>query len=459
MIVTKRTLPRRTFLRGVGACLALPLLDAMVPAFTAVAKSAAAPVRRIGFIYTPNGFIREYWTPDVVGTNFDFKPSLKALEPFRDRVAVVSGLANLQAEAMGSPPGPHSRASAAWITGTHAKFTEGADVRAGVSADQIAARVLGQETVLPSLELATEQNEQMVGNCEAGYSCIYQNTVSWRDETTPIPMEVHPRVVFQRLFGDGTTPEEQRRYLQTSRSILDSVTGRIAELKKSLGTTDQRRLAQYLESVRDIETRIERAESQTADPSLELPGRPADIPQNFDDHVKLMFDLQVAAYQADVTRVITFQLGRELSPRTYPNVGVTGQHHATSHHGNNQEKIDDVAKIDAYHSQLVAYYLEKLQATPAGDGGSLQDNIILLFGSGLGNPNPHAIVDLANVVIGGGGGTLKGNRHIDYPVNDFVPQANLMVTLLGKAGVPVESLGDSTGELRELGHPEGLSDV
>ena len=459
MIVTKRVLPRRTFLRGVGATLALPLLDAMVPAFTAVAKSAAAPVRRLGFIYTPNGFIREYWTPDIVGNNFDFKPSLKALEPFREHMTVISGLANLQAEAMGSPPGPHSRASAAWITGTHAKFTEGADVQAGVSADQIAARVLGQETVLPSLELATEQNEQMVGNCEAGYSCIYQNTVAWRDSNTPIPMEVHPRVVFQRMFGDGATPEEQRGYLETSASILDSVTGRIAELKKSLGAGDQRRLAQYLESVRDIEARIQRAETQTQDPSLALPDRPADIPQEFEDHAKLMFDLQVAAYQADVTRVITFQLGRELSPRTYPTVGVAGQHHATSHHGNNQEKIDDVAKIDAYHAQLVAYYVEKLHSTPDGDGGTLLDSIALLFGSGLGNPNPHAIVDLANVVIGGAGGSLEGNQHIAYPVNDFVPEANLMVTLLGKVGVPLETLGDSTGELRELGHPDGLSGV
>ena len=261
------------------------------------------------------------------------------------------------------------------------------------------------------------------------------------------------------MFGDGATPEERRQHLETSASILDSVTGRIEELKQSLGAADQRRLAQYLESVRDIEVRIQRAESQTDDPSLALPDRPADMPQAFEDHAKLMFDLQLATYQADVTRVITFQLGRELSPRTYPTIGVSGQHHATSHHGNNQEKIDDVAKIDAYHAQLVAYYVDKLRATPDGDGGTLLDSIALLFGSGLGNPNPHAIVDLANVVIGGGGGTLKGNQHIDYPVNDFVPEANLMVTLLGKVGVPLETLGDSTGELKGMGHPDGLSGV
>ena len=318
MIVTRLALPRRTFLRGVGVSLTLPLLDAMVPAFTAVAKSAAAPIRRLGFIYTPNGFIREYWTPGSVGEQFDLTPSLKPLEPFRNKLVVVSGLANLQAEAMGSPPGPHSRASAAWITGTHAKFTEGADVRAGVSADQIAADVLGQQTVLPSLELATEQNEQMVGNCDAGYSCIYQNTVSWKDPTTPLPMEVHPRVVFQRLFGDGATPEEQRRHLETSSSILDAVTDRISELRTQLGSGDRRVLTQYLESVRDIEARIQRAEAHIDDPTLELPPRPADIPQTFDEHVKLMFDLQVAAYQADVTRVITFQMARELSPTDLP---------------------------------------------------------------------------------------------------------------------------------------------
>ena len=360
MIVTKRALPRRTFLRGVGASLALPLLDAMVPAFTAVAKSAAAPVPRLGFIYMPNGFIREYWTPEKVGTDFNFTPSLQALEPFRDKLVVVTGLANMQAAAMGDSPGPHSRGSAAWVTGTHARQTEGADVRAGISADQVAAQVLGQETVLPSLELATEQNEQMVGNCEAGYSCLYQNTISWRNSTTPLPMEVHPRVVFERLFGDGATPEEQRRHLQTSGSILDAVTDRIAELEQRLGTGDQGRLTQYLDSVRDVEARIQRAEAHTDDPSLELPPRPSDIPQTFEEHAKLMFDLQVAAYQADITRVIAFQLCRELSPRTYPNIGVTGQHHATSHHGNRQEQIDNTAKIDAYHIELLAYYVEKL---------------------------------------------------------------------------------------------------
>jgi hypothetical protein len=456
MIVTKLALPRRTFLRGVGAALALPLLDAMVPAFTPIAQSAGAPIRRMGFIYTPNGFIREFWTPDATGATFDLKPSLKALEPFRDQMQIVSGLANLQAEAMGSPPGPHSRGSAAWMTGTHAKQTEGADVRAGISADQIAAAFLGKDTVLPSLELATEQNEQMVGNCEAGYSCLYQNTISWKNDTTPLPMEVHPRVVFQRLFGDGASPKEQRRYLETSGSILDSVTQRLAQLEKKLGAGDRGRLSQYLESVRDIESRIQRAEAKTDDPSLNLPPRPVDIPPTFEEHAKLMYDLQVLAYQTDMTRVIAFQLCRELSPRTYPNIGVTGQHHALSHHGNNPDKIKDVAKINAYHIELLSYYLGKLRATPDGDG-SLLDHMVLLYGGGLGNPNIHAVIDLPNLVFGGAAGGLKGGRHIEYPVNDHVPQANLLVTLLDKAGVPIDHLGDSTGEIGPVAHPAGLS--
>lgn len=449
MFVPRLALPRRTFLRGAGTALALPLLDAMVPALTPIAKTAAAPVVRMGFIYRPNGYIRQFWTPDTVGANPVFKRSLAALEPFRNRTLIVSGLANLEAEAKGSSPGPHSRSSAAWITGTHAKQTEGADVQAGISADQVAARVLGQSTVLPSLELAIEQNEQMVGNCEAGYSCLYQNTISWRTPTTPLPMETHPRVVFQRLFGDGGTAAEQRRQLATSGSILDAVSARLNELTRKLGASDRARLEQYTESVREIETRIDKAEKRTADAAVEIPDRPSDIPGAFDDHVKLMFDLQAAAFQADITRVIAFQLARELSPRTYPQIGVNGQHHATSHHGNAVGKINDVAKIDAYHIELVSYYLRKLQSLKDGDG-SLLDSSIILLGGGLGNPNEHAVIDLSNIVFGGGAGRIKGNRHVSYKVEDYVPEANLIVTLLDRAGVPIDKLGDSTGQLKEI---------
>ena len=277
MFVSKFALPRRTFLRGAGTALALPLLDAMIPALTPTVKTAAAPVVRMGFIYRPNGYIRQFWTPDKTGANPDFKRSLASLEPYRNQTLIVSGLANLEAEAKGSSPGPHSRSSAAWMTGTHAKQTEGADVYAGISADQVAAQVLGKQTVLPSLELAIEQNEQMVGNCEAGYSCLYQNTFSWRTPTTPLPMETHPRVVFQRLFGDGGTKAEQRRQLQTSGSILDAVTERLGQLSKKLGPSDRARIEQYTESVREIETRIDKAERRTAEASVDVPERPSDI--------------------------------------------------------------------------------------------------------------------------------------------------------------------------------------
>ena len=449
MVISKLALSRRTFLRGVGTTLALPLLDAMVPALTPTAKSAAAPVMRLGFIYRPNGYIKQYWTPDKVGPAPDFKRSLLALEPFREHTLIVSGLANLEAEAKNEPPGPHSRSSAAWLTGTHAKFTEGADVQAGISADQVAAQYLGKDTVLPSLELAIEQNEQVVGNCEAGYSCIYQNTISWRNETTPLPMETHPRVVFQRLFGDGATPAEQRRHLERSGSILDAVTDRINELTRRLGPSDRVRLSQYLDSLREVESRIAKAKTRTVDPSFELPDRPADIPESFDEHVKLMFDLQALAYQADVTRVIAFQLARELSPRTYPNIGVTGQHHATSHHANDPTNMDAVGRIDAYHMTLIAHYLNKLKSVEDGEG-ALLDHVMVAVGGGLGNPNEHAVVDLANLVLGGGCGKLKGNRHVAYKPEDFLPQQNLMVTLLDRAGVPVEEIGDSTGKLKEI---------
>lgn len=449
MIVTKMSLPRRTFLRGVGATLAIPLLDAMVPAFTPTAKSAAAPVRRLGFVYSGNGYLRDHWVPKAVGSSFEFTPALQALAPYRDRLLIVSGLANLQAEAMGDATGPHSRASAAWLTGAHAKQTEGADVRAGTSADQIAAAALGTETPLSSLEITTDQNERAVGNCEFGYSCVYQNTISWRNPTTPIPLEAHPRVVFQRLFGDGGTPAEQRNQRRTSRSILDSITDRIGELQKRLGPTDRGRLAQYLDSVRDVESRIQRTETKTGDPSLQLPDRPVDIPADFDEYVKLMFDLQILAYQADITRVTTFQLCREFSPRSYPNLGISGGHHTISHHGQKPENLAQKAKIDAYHIQLFSYYAEKLRTTPDGEG-SLLDHVIVLYGTGLGEPNQHAVHDQASLILGGGAGAIKGGRHVAFPVGDFVPLANLLVTLLDKAGVPIQQHGDSTGRLETL---------
>ena len=449
MIVTKKSLKRRIFLRGVGATVSLPLLDAMVPAFTAQAKSAAAPVPRLGFIYTPNGYMQEFWVPKTTGRDFELTPSLLALEPVRDDVVVITGLAHRQADPMGDPPGPHSRASGAWLTGVHVKRTEGADVRAAKSADQIAAGVLGSTTPLPSLETAIEQNEKMIGNCEAGYTCVYQNTVSWRDATTPMPMETHPRVVFERLFGDGGTPEEERAELATNRSILDSVNTRISDLRKTLGPGDRQRIDQYLDSVRDIEGRIVRAEARTAELAVSLPDRPVDIPPDFQDHVEMMFDLQALAYQGDVTRVQSFLMSREQSPRAYPNLGISTAHHTLSHHGGSQEKIAQKAKIDAYHVKLLTYYIEKLKNTPDGDG-SLLDHVVVLYGAGLGEPNTHDPFDLPSIVFGRANGKLSTGRHMGFGMRDYVPQANLLVSLLDMVGVPIDELGDSTGRLGGL---------
>jgi hypothetical protein len=450
MMVFKRALPRRTFLKGVGATLSLPLLDAMVPALTPQVKTAAAVTPRLGFVYTPNGFIPKYWVPTETGKDFSFTPSLASLEPFRDQVLLTSGLVSRPASGRpGEPPGPHTRACSAWLTGVHIKQTEGGDVESGISADQIAATVLGKDTLLPSLELAIEQNEHTVGNCEAGYSCIYQNSICWRNATTPLPMEIHPRVVFERLFGDGGTPAEQRQQLRTSRSILDAVTGEIGDLEKTLGTTDRGRLAQYLDSIREIETRIDRAGKRTDALASDLPSRPVDIPSEFEDHVKLMFDLQALAYQADITRVITFQISHELTARSYPNLGLTGAHHAISHHVNNPEMMAQKAKIDGYHVKLLAYYAKRLHDTPDGDG-SLLDHVVILYGPGFGDSNAHDPLNLPGIVLGTGYGKIKGGRHLGFTRELQVPQANLLVSMLDCVGAPSDHFADSSGPLEGL---------
>ena len=449
MIVTKIALDRRTLLRGAGTALALPLLDAMVPALTAQKRTAAAPVPRLGFIYTPNGYMREFWVPEHDGRDWELTPSLLALQSVREDVIPITGLAHRQADPMGDPPGPHSRAAGCWLTGVHVKRTEGADVRAAKSADQIAAGFLGKDTPLPSLELAIEQNEKLIGNCEAGYTCVYQNTLSWRDATTPLPMETHPRVVFERLFGDGGSPADEKSELRTNRSILDSVTGRISELRRALGPADRQRVEQYLDAVTDIESRIVKAERRTDDLALDLPERPVDIPAEFSDHVEMMFDLQALAYQGDITRVQTFMMSREQSPRAYPHLGISTAHHTLSHHGGDQAKIAQKAKVDAYHVKLLTYYIEKLKATPDGDG-SLLDHVVVLYGAGLGEPNTHDPFDLPSIVFGRANGKLKTGRHLKFPMRDYVPQGNLLISLFDLAGVPVDKLGDSTGQLKGL---------
>lgn len=442
MIVTRRALPRRTFLRGAGAALALPLLDAMVPALTAQAKTAARAIPRLGFIYTPNGVIQAQWTPAADGRQFGFSPILKPLEPLREQVLVVSGLAHRQAESFGDGNADHHRATAAWLSGVHAwTRTTGLEIRLDTTADQIAAGVVGRDTRLPSLELALESATSIA--CDSGADCFYSNTVSWRTPTTPLPAEIHPRVVFERLFGDGGTPAQRRAQTERSASLLDSLTDEVARLTRRLGTGDRGKLNEYLESVRSLEVRIARAEADGAAASLELPERPSDMPGTIDEHARLMFDLVTLAFRADLTRVFTLLVGREQTNRTYPEIGVPDGHHAVSHHQHDPQLVSKKAKIDTYHVSLLVRFLEGLRQTAEGDG-SLLDRSMILYGSGLGDGDQHSHHDLPVLVAGGGAGQLKGGRHLRLPET---PMTNLLVTLLNKAGVPLEKLGDSTGPL------------
>ncbi len=445
MIITKRTLPRRTFLRGFGATMALPLLDAMVPAASALAQTAAGPARRLGFVYIPNGVIQEQWVPATTGRGFAFSPILSPLEPFRDQTLVLSGLAHRQADSFGDGNGDHPRATAVWLSGVHAWERRGrqgpTDIKLGVTADQIAAREFGKQTPLPSLELALETPTAIA--CDTG-DCFYSNTISWRNETTPLDMEAHPRVVFERLFGEGGTAADRLEVIQQTGSILDSVTAEVARLERTLGPNDRSKLDEYLDAVRDVEQRIQRSESRGAESLVELPERPVDIPEAFEDHAKLMLDLLGLAFQADVTRVFTLMMAREASPRPYPQIGVPDQHHTVSHHRNDPEWIAKKAKIDTYHIQLLAYFLDTLRQTPDGDG-NLLDHSMIVYGGGIGNGNLHEHTNLPCLVAGGGGGRLKGGRHRAYA--EDTPYANLLLSVLDKAGVPAETLGDSTGPL------------
>ena len=444
MIVSKMSLARRTFLRGMGASLAMPLLDAMVPALTATAKTAASPVRRLGFIYLPMGAAPGKWSPELAGKIAELSPILNPLTPFLEHVTVISNLEHKNAYAAGN----HATANCTFLSGVRAKFTDGSDYEMGTTVDQLAAKQIGSATQLPSLELATDFN-YVVGNCDNGYACVYMNTLSWSTPTTPLPTEADPRVVFERLFGDGGTLEERKAELRKSGSILDWVLGDMTRLQRTLGPSDRTKVAQYLDSVREIERRIQRAERESAVSPTALE-RPVGAPQAWEDHVKLMFDLQVLALQADITRVISFQLAREVSTRTYPQIGVPDPHHPTSHHQNDPEKLSKLTKINTYHVWLFAYLLDKLRSTPDGDG-SLLDHSMYLFGSGMGNPDVHDHSKLPIVVAGGGGGRLNGGRHIAYA--EPTPLSNLLLTMLDKAGVAMDSFADSTGKVDELLHP------
>jgi hypothetical protein len=448
MIVRKLALPRRTFLRGAGATLALPLLDAMVPALTARADTPANPanLRRLGFVYMPMGCDVTRWTPPGE-TLDDLSPTLSPLAPVKNQLAIVSNL-----ELRNAYPGTHATSNASFLSAAKAKRTESTDYYLGTTVDQIAAKQLGQTTQLPSLELSMDLMS-VVGQCDNGYACVYQNNLSWSSPTTPLPAEAHPRIVFEILFGEEGSPEDRRAALNKRASLLDSVTGELKRLQQSLGPADRNRVDQYLETVRDVERRIEQAEIAAKDekqPDLE---RPLGVPSSYADHARLMFDLQVLALQGDITRVITFQLARETSNRSYAEIGVPEPHHPLTHHGNDPEKIAKVAKINQFHVSLFAEFLQKLAAAKEGDG-SLLDHVLYLYGSGMGNPNVHDHVNLPIIVAGGAAGNLRGGRHITH--REPTPLANLHLTLLDKVGVGLESFADSDGKLDELFQPLSL---
>lgn len=449
MIASKKSLSRRTFLRGVGATMALPLLDSMVPAFATIRDTAANPVSRLGAIYIPHGAVLDKWIPTSDGADYEMSPTLKTLAAFRDDVLVITNLENTPALVRaGEPLGGHANIMGAWLSGVHAKPTEGADVLAGVTMDQLAARHFEKDTQLASLELGIEPTD-LSGSCDVGFSCAYINTVSWKSPTTPLPVENNPRALFERLFGDSDTTDAGARLarIKKDRSILDSVHAEVASLRRKLGLGDRSKLTEYLEAVRDIERRIQKAEEQ-GDRDLPLVERPTGaIPETFAEHVKLMMDLQVLAYQTDMTRVITFMMSKDITNRTYPEIGVRDPHHPLSHHQNKPESLEKLAKINVFHLEMFAYYLEKLQSTPDGDG-SLLDHIMLLYGSGMGDSNAHTPRDLPILLAGGGTGQIKGGRHIRVP--EGTPLSNLYLTMLNKLGVRAESIGDSTGQMHQL---------
>ena len=445
--ITQKHLPRRAFLRGLGTTLALPLLDSMAPAMAGT-KVGKPPVR-LGFVYVPNGIIPGAWTPSAEGKNFQFNRIMQPLEAYRENLVVLSGLAQVQGRSFGSGGGDHARAGATWLTGVHPKKTGGFGIQAGVSADQIAAQELGKSTELASLEVSID-SPSLAGNCDSGYSCAYTNTISWRSETTPLPMEVNPRAVFERLFGDGQSTDSAARLkaLQEQRSILDYLAGSLDRIETKLGQSDRRKLTEYLEAIRDIERRIQKAEERSAAVEVPLINRPSAIPEDLTEHMKLMIDLQVIAFQADLTRVITFMMGREGSNRSYRHLGVPDGHHNCTHHQNDPEKIEKTTLIDTYHVQMFSYMVDKLKATPDGDG-SLLDHSMILYGSSLSDGNNHLHDNLPLVLVGGGAGSIKGGRHLKYPGE--TPMNNLLLTMLETAGVRTsEKFGDSTGKVEHL---------
>ncbi len=432
----RRQMHRRTFIRGAGAALALPWLEAMAPALTATARAATTPPKRLGFVYIPHGVIMNQWTP-AAGAGFEFTPILKPLEPFRDELVVVSNL--IRAATVDN----HACSASAWLTGVAAKRTDGPDFRNGESVDQVIAKQIGQDTIFPSLELATEDFTGLIGACDPGYSCAYINTLNWQTPTTPLPMEINPRVVFDRLFGVGRTASERGARRNTDRSLLDFVADDLKQLERGLGASDKARLGEYLGYVREIERRIERAEAR-AEVTPDVPTAPVGVPESFVEHVALMFDLLALAYQTDLTRVFTFMMAREVSQRTYPQIGVTEPHHSISHHGNRPAAIAGHAKLNTHHVALFTKFLERLKTTREGDG-TLLDHSLILYGSGMSDGNGHTGGPLPHLLVGRAGGRVKGNRHLVTPQN--TPMANLLLTLAQLNGVEQEKFGVSRGTL------------
>ena len=446
MFITKMRMPRRTVLRGLGATIALPLLDSMVPALTAISKTAAAPVRRFGVFYVPNGMSMPYWFPKTAGPLDELPPTLRSLNKFKDNVLLCGGLDD-EAANLVKGGGDHARSAGTFLTGVPFKITAGADVFAAVSMDQLAARELSKETQLASIELGIEGNA-MLGNCDGGASCAYTNTIAWRTPTTPLPIENDPRAVFERLFGTSgsTDPKARLARMKRDRSILDAVGEELSGLENVIGPGDQVKLDEYLDALRDIERRIQMAERQN---SRELPvvDQPVGVPSDYAEHAKLMMDLLALAYQTDLTRISTFMLAREVSGRAYPEIGVSDSHHPLSHHQDEPAKLERLHKVNEYQFQQFAYLVDRLSTLADGDGTML-DSTLFLYGTGISDSNTHFHDDLPIALIGGKNTGIKGGRYIRYPQD--TPLANLHITILEKLGIPVESLGDSTGQLDRL---------
>lgn len=437
MVISKLALPRRTFIRGIGATVALPFLDAMTPAMRAQTKGAP----RFAAIYCGNGANMFDWTPATEGVGFEFSPSLRPIESFRDRTQVFTGLDNFPATDQGDVGGQHPRAAPAFMSCVHPRQTEGADVQAGTTIDQMIAGKICRDTKLPSLEVSVDRND-VVGACDHGYACAYMNSMAWKNPTTPLPSETNPRFVFERMFGVGATAEERLARAQEDRSILDGLTQEISNLRRRLGARDRTKLGEYFDAVRDVEQRILRAESTNSD--FAVPEQPVGVPVTFKEYIELMFDLQVLAFQADITRVSTLMMARENVNRSYPEIGLPEAHHSMSHHGNNPEKMKVFTKLNTYHVETFAYFLNKLKGIPDGDG-NLLDNTVVLFGSGMSDGNVHNNYSVPVVVVGGKNLHLKGNRHVKYPKG--TPLANLMLGVMDRFGVDENKFGDSTSEI------------